>query len=338
MAIKSHVAEWRQFNGDAQAWDRAFIALESFPSLHQSFAWGEARSVLGWRVLRCEALDEHQKTIALVQVLVRLAGPGVGLCWIPGGSAGDLSLCDASMRKFLACAIGTTFVFYRMNLLRELTDDAIGKLKATGWKRASHKLTTGLSMLYDLSMEEPERLALASGNWRHNLRRSAKYGLTIERWFSPVAAEIAQQYQEMESLKGLEQQFSIEELHSLIAMLGDRLLLYRCLDGNGRMIALRGCGIFGANAWDLFAATTPSARKVYASHALFWALTSECKRLGVQIYDLSGIDPLGNKGVYDFKKGTGAKHIEYLGEWEYANFPGLRWIANVAMKFKGIRA
>jgi lipid II:glycine glycyltransferase (peptidoglycan interpeptide bridge formation enzyme) len=31
---------------------------------------------------------------------------------------------------------------------------------------------------------------------------------------------------------------------------------------------------------------------------------------------LSGIDPVKNKGVYDFKHGTGATEIKYVGEWD----------------------
>ena len=100
------------------------------------------------------------------------------------------------------------------------------------------------------------------------------------------------------------------------------------------MIALRGCGILGEKAWDLFAAAAPPARKVYASHALLWALTSECRERGVSRYDLSGIDPSSNKGVYDFKKGTGAYPLKYAGEWEWSNRPLLCHMANLAMRYK----
>jgi lipid II:glycine glycyltransferase (peptidoglycan interpeptide bridge formation enzyme) len=43
-----------------------------------------------------------------------------------------------------------------------------------------------------------------------------------------------------------------------------------------------------------------------------------CGERNVQWYDMSGVDPVNNKGVYDFKKGTGAQDLQYLGEWEYA--------------------
>ena len=64
------------------------------------------------------------------------------------------------------------------------------------------------------------------------------------------------------------------------------------------------------------AAATIIGRNTYSSYMLFWELTKKCKSLGVLNYDLGGIDKVNNKGVCHFKKGTGAKEIRYLGEFE----------------------
>ena len=77
------------------------------------------------------------------------------------------------------------------------------------------------------------------------------------------------------------------------------------------------------------------ARKVYASHATLWAMLDHCSRLGLCDYDLSGVDPVGNKGVFDFKHGTGARLVECLGEWEWAALPGLRRAVNWLVARKG---
>ena len=44
-------------------------------------------------------------------------------------------------------------------------------------------------------------------------------------------------------------------------------------------------------------------------------LIQACKNAGVEHYELMGVDFENNEGVYHFKKGTGARLIEYLGEW-----------------------
>jgi hypothetical protein len=333
MGVEFFMVNWSEFTDGAAAWDTALESLTGV-TLHQVYAWGEARAALGWKPVRLVARDANQTLVALVQGQVRRAGPGVSVCWIPGGPAGSLEVCGTDLRAALVRMAGTPWLYCRMNALRPSQPEDIQSLVSSGWKRSWHLLTTGLSMSYDLRPEEPARRAAASGNWRHNLRRSDKYGLIVSRWSNPSAEEISVIYREMEALKGLDQQNSLKELKAMLATLGDCLILFRCQDASGVTIALRGCGVFGTQAWDLLAAATPAARKVYASHAILWALMEECRRRGVQYYDLSGIDPAGNKGVYDFKKGTGAAHQQYLGEWEWSNFPGLRWAANLAMRFR----
>ena len=64
------------------------------------------------------------------------------------------------------------------------------------------------------------------------------------------------------------------------------------------------------------------------SYAVFWMLAETCFQLGIKEFDLSGIDPVNNRGVYDFKKGTGADQIDFQGEWEIASPKILRTIAS----------
>ena len=61
-----------------------------------------------------------------------------------------------------------------------------------------------------------------------------------------------------------------------------------------------------------------------ASYFVFWEVLEHCRKLGVTTYDLGGIDPFANRGVYTFKKETGAKEVELLGEWDWASSFWLR--------------
>jgi lipid II:glycine glycyltransferase (peptidoglycan interpeptide bridge formation enzyme) len=135
-------------------------------------------------------------------------------------------------------------------------------------------------------------------------------------------------YVAMQSYKQLGEQISRAELTSLLEVFDEDCIVVRCDNAGGRLIALRGALLFGNRAWDFFAAATPEGRKVYASHAAFWELMRQCANRGVCWYDMSGIDPINNKGVYDFKKGTGAREVAYLGEWDRATSRMLRTAAN----------
>jgi lipid II:glycine glycyltransferase (peptidoglycan interpeptide bridge formation enzyme) len=142
----------------------------------------------------------------------------------------------------------------------------------------------------------------------------------------------------MQNLKHLPPQITREQIVSLLGTFGDQCVLVRCDDAQGRLLALRGALTLGTKGWDTLAAATLEARKVYASHATFWELMRVCAERGVAWYDMGGIDPVRNRGVYDFKNGTGAAPLNYLGEWERASPTWLAPLAGrlVAWRSRGI--
>lgn len=334
MVQNSQAVTWRQFEGDGGEWDSILASLNC-GSFHQCFAWGEYRRIGGWRPIRMIAIDQAGTPRALTQVLTRCQY-GIVVAWLPGGPTGNLEYWNQEFRRSLLDLLCTSFLYCRLNFTREVLDgenELMGKL---GWRRPYNNITSGFSMEYELTNNEQERLGRLSSNWRHNLKRSQKYDIRIETWENCDPKEIHNVYQEMGKLKGLDEQFSATELEALVSQLGKRLILYRCLTEEGRLVALRGAGLFGKQSWDLLAATTSSARKVYASYALFWAVAKACRQKGARSYDLGGVDPERNKGVYNFKQGTGSRLIRYLGEWDWASVPMLRYFVNKAMRYRGI--
>jgi lipid II:glycine glycyltransferase (peptidoglycan interpeptide bridge formation enzyme) len=53
-------------------------------------------------------------------------------------------------------------------------------------------------------------------------------------------------------------------------------------------------------------------------------------------YDMGGVDPDGNKGVFDFKRGLGAQPLAYLGEWAWTSSAWVRILANQVLRWKGL--
>ena len=133
----------------------------------------------------------------------------------------------------------------------------------------------------------------------------------------------------MESTKGLSEQFSEKDILNIINEFSEKLLLYYATNSNGDLLGLRGALLLGNKAVDIMAATSVAGRNTYSSYILFWELTKKCKALGVKNYDMGGINKINNKGVYNFKKGTGAKEIKYLGEYEMATSNLLRTMTNL---------
>lgn len=325
------MVKWKQYRGLADEWDGYVASL--FGSFYQTYGWGEVRRVTGWQPLRLLAWRGGQ-VVAAASVLVKRK-LGLAVCWVPGGPIGSSELLDGEFRAALSSALETKWFYCRISLLRADLENETDFLARAEWQRPAVPMSSGLTMSYVLAGDETERLKRTSGNWRHNLKRSGRYDLQIEHWKTPDLDAISALYREMESLKSLPEQHSVAELAAIFTKCREQVLVYRCLDAGGRLLAIRAAGLCGATAMDLLAVAGREARKVYASHATLWALLNHCSRLGLGNFDLSGVDPVGNKGVFDFKHGTGANLVECLGEWEWASLPGLRQVVNWLLACKG---
>jgi lipid II:glycine glycyltransferase (peptidoglycan interpeptide bridge formation enzyme) len=202
------------------------------------------------------------------------------------------------------------------------------------WRKPEFRLHSGQSMAYFPIGTESDRQGRMTKNWSRNFRRSQKQENVVRAWDSPDPGEMQDVYREMQEYKALGEQFTREALASILTRFERRCVVVRCDDAEGNLLSFRGALLFGDRGWDIFAATTNAGRKVYASHAAFSELMNRCAEHGTAWYDMSGVDPERSKGVYDFKKGTGAEDLKYLGEWDTASFPLLRRICNLVVKWR----
>jgi len=315
---------WEKYQDLAEEWDGHVAALSG--DFYQTYGWGEVRRLAGWNPVRMLA-KRGEQVIGVASILVKRKF-GFAVCWIPGGPAGAIEVLDKEFLIILARELQTRLIYCRISILRAHREDEPRLLMKNGWQPSSVRISSKLTMLYSLAGNETERLARASGNWRHNLKRAGRHELCVELWKNPNHHAISELYREMEGIKSLPVQHSLEQLEAILRYCKDNVIVFRCLGPDGKLLAIRAAGLCGETAVDLLAAAGSEARKVYATHATLWALLSYCNQIGVQKYDLSGVDPEGNKGVYDFKHGTGATLVQYLGEWEWASMPGLRRAVN----------
>ena len=324
---------WKVWQGNAAEWDELLLQFPDY-TVYQSYAWGEYRHQFGWVPHRFTAV-ENGKTVAMVQLMVRRFPLGVALAWANGGPIGITEAWDEALRAAVKQAVGVAHLYFRVNPMRELGNADVARMIAADWQRPRARILSGMSLAYFPSEKEDAREAQASANWRHNLRRSRKYGHVSSLWEVPDPDAMLAVYAAMQSHKNLREQISRPALIAMLDTFGRQCMVVRCNDAQGRLLALRGALLLGGKAWDIFAAATPEARKVYASHAAFWELMRQCAVRGIQWYDMSGVDPVGNKGVYDFKKGSGASEFHFLGEWDWATSSLLRHAANYMIKRRG---
>jgi len=314
---ESQSIEWTTWEGTDREWDKVLTRLPHY-SIYQSSRWGEHRKAFGWQPVKLVARRSGTIT-TMIQLQTRNYSRLAGLAWAPGGPVGDVTSCGPALRRAISENVDASFVLHRLNLARPHSDEDAFCLERLGWSTSRVPILSGLSLVYDLVGSGDG--ASLSKNWRHNLRRAQKRPISSYLWANPSAVEMKNVYDSMLSYKGIEHlagQNTVESMHSLIELFGDDCLLVRCDDEDGNLLALRGALVMGNWAWDTFAASTPQGRKLYASYLAFWTLMECCRARGVLRYDMGGIDPIGNRGVYDFKQGTGAVPTRFLGEWEYS--------------------
>jgi lipid II:glycine glycyltransferase (peptidoglycan interpeptide bridge formation enzyme) len=313
-------------------WDNILYSHDD-GNYFQADAWSMNKSESGWGTFRFIAYDENKQIVGCAQFQVRYFPFSSCIAWCQGGPIGDNSVINNNLLNLCLKEFGCSHVYIRISPMRDYSKDFNKHLINHGWIIPKYRMTSGLSMILDLDKDEDILVSKLSKNWKRNLKRFKEDGLTIELWENPNIDEIINLYSRMVSYKKIKEQYSKENLTNLFKYLGDNILTYRCVY-NGDLIGIRAAIIYNDKGWDLLAATDQIARKKYVSYKLFWLLLMKCKDQSVKNYDLSGIDPISSSGVYNFKKGTGAVEVKYIGEWEWSTSYIMRLILNFIIKFK----
>ena len=326
---------WRRVADDeaARTWDRD---LETLPhqSLVQSFGWGAYKATQGWTTLRWATHDERGRSMAMVQALVRTYPWRTVVVWCPGGLVGPIKFWSRELFAQIAATTRARRLYCRAAFTRGRTEADIGYLRSLGWAPARHAISAARTMVWDLPQTDDQMLAGLTQNWRHNLHRAFKRHLRVVRWNDPSPDVLGRLFDTMAAYKDIDHYFRASELTELFRNLDSRIVMYACEDASGIPLAVRACAVDTPYAWDLLAATSPEGRRCYASYAVFWALIRHCRDAGVTQYDLSGVDPVKARGVYDFKRGTGAREQACLGEWEWSTSMLLRRAVDLAIRYR----
>ena len=314
-----------------QVWDDNLIRLADC-SPFQTYSWGQYNRALGWQPYYFAAFDENDEITAMCLGLLRRYPMGIGMMWCVGGLVGEIQAWDENLRKTILDSAGLKHLYFRFRCDRPRDVKDVLFLNSQSWARSNFMMTSGLSMELHLSQPQDKLLAGLSSSWRRNLKLAQKNNFVIKACLNPDIEEVCRVFAEMETNKNLPQLFSPEKLENLFKHVKENLIFYRCEDGEGKLLCFRACLIIGNRACDYLAAATEQGRKLRASYATLWELILQCKKQGVVHYDLGGIDPWANPGVYTFKKETGAQEVEFLGEWDWATSDWLRLLGNWAIQ------
>lgn len=293
--------DWLEADSRSLAhWDHQLSELQGHPL--QSFLWGEARRKIDGIAHFCLIARRGAKVIGLARVETRKVASFGRIAWIPKGPVlqannfgGAIDILNAKLRKkgFIAC----------------ITDqyDASCSEKAHLPKTIWLDLTQGLDALSK---------ALDS-QWRYGARRALREGVVVRTTTTP--ADVSAFFHLCNALsetKGFALPGSEGLMQELIRTSSPDgavgvVLYVGEVDGviaGGALLAR--CGSHLHYFWG---ASDRRFSKYRVSEAVQWQIIQDGVASGMTRYDLEGIDPIGNPGVYDFKRKMGGRVVTLQG-------------------------
>lgn len=318
---------WKHFDGSSDDWDEAISNINNSTYLHYS-SWAQYLNHQGWETIRLETRSRTPLGKSFLQGFVKFYFSKVAIFWFPDWIIGDYSLTEDCL-KFIREKYRGNIIYIRFRSHRKSNfsyDIAANSL----FKKAIIQIDTAKTMWLDLTESEEGLLAKLSKNWKRNLKRSQRTTYSISKITEYKL--IAKIYREFSELKNLNNLFSENDIKNLMKIYGDNLVVFG-IEIDKEIHAIRGVVINKRQATDIFAASNSFARKNYFSYRLLWELITFCKNSNCDVYDLNGVDPQKNQGVYNFKKGVGSSMVETLGEFEFSNSFIIKFCINLYIKF-----
>ena len=166
---------------DRQAWGD-FVASRPEADPLQAWAWGEANATAGERPLRLLATGGNGAVRGVAQLLVRSAGFGRSVAYIPHGPVWERDAPDATdLLGRLVGAIRDQAKAERAIVVKvdpRGPADIGARFRALGFRNARHDLQAPTTRIVDLLDGGDELMATWDKDARNLVRRAAKEGVT----------------------------------------------------------------------------------------------------------------------------------------------------------------
>ncbi|MBF0343296.1 MAG: peptidoglycan bridge formation glycyltransferase FemA/FemB family protein [Nitrospirae bacterium] len=299
---------------DKSTWDSLHDQTKEY-NIYQTFEWGEFKKTEGWETKRFMLkIDDTDFTIAQT-VEKKLFDKKI--IWIPGGPIfsknSSFKSYDSFLKELVKHYSAYKFVL-RINQQYPSHPTINFLLDKNGFSRPAKKRTSGYTIYVNTTDFENS----TTKNWHRNYKRSQKNDLDfIVRNDESLYSDIMKLYNETVTLKKLKNVPDFSHISTLHKLLKDNVITFIARH-NGIAVSGRVLLKCRTRAFDYIAGTSYEGRKTYSSHFLVYKILEWLKNAGVELFDLSGVDP-EDEGVFNFKRGTGGELIQFVGEWEISN-------------------
>lgn len=291
-------------------------------SFYQTAAYGEAR--WGARGLSRLVLRRNGEVVGIAQLrIIRPTALRYGMAWLRWGPLWEKRdrEWDPAVPIHLARAIEEEYVLRRKLLVRILPGAFGGSRRAEVFQDAFANFrpeadARDLYRTFVLDLTPPLEVLRKQldGKWRNQLNRAEKNNLTVVSGDGiSEFRKFCEVYTQMRERKNFDTTVDISEFAHMQEILppGQRMRILLCLV-NGVPAAGLVASVMGDSAMYLLGATGDAGLSVKGAYLLHWTLITWLKERGVRNYDLGGIDPMRNPGVFHFKKGFSGRDVTQI--------------------------
>ena len=338
MSTKSFQVEIDNISGNS--WNELLTQFED-ASIYQTWSYGAVRRGAG--NLSHLVLKQGDAVVGCCQVTFnRMPVLNLGIAyvvwgplWRRRGSTPDPDILAALIRE-----LKREYALKRGYLLR-LSPNVLGEHKAT---LSSLMAREGFILSQEVTPYRTLRLDLAPSlddlrknflqKWRNRLNKAEKSDLNVvegsnNELFTIFLTLVQEMIERKKFMPGVNYEDYQRTQNDLPEHLKMRIAV---CEAQGEPIAVAICSAIGDTGIYILGASGDKGKGLNAAYLLHWRMIRWLKEQNLRWYDLGGIDPQGNPGVYEFKCGLAGKtgyDVEFAGEY-HGSF-ALRARASVLM-------
>ena len=276
-------------------------------NIFSAAGWGAYKARCGAAIDRLTVIDDAGDIVAFAQVQIYRRGPARQI-YIQGGPL----LTDKGERQggvVIGCLLEhlalRTLDLVFVDFIRAESAGATLGLLSLGFKPM---VTAGR---YTLEVDTRRGLdAIAADmepRWRKALRKAERNAALTVRFLDDPAERLdafdafTTMYAALKVRKRFSNNFKAEAYRDIVAHDPHHLML-EAREGNERVL-VRIAHLSQSRCTDFLTAATEQAKVNGAASLAVWSLVKRAAAEGCEVFDFGGIDPIGNRGVFDFKRG-----------------------------------